>query len=111
MSAFKDMLAADVKGVFLSLDEFSDIHVINGKEMRCQVDNNEQIEREKRERAGFVDAASVYRNQKLIYVPAEDFGVLPKHGHIVIMDGRKYTVADAIDECGIYSITMEENRA
>lgn len=111
MSTFKEMVSADVKNVFLNLDEFSDIHVINGKEMPCQVDNNEQIEREKRSGGGHVDAAGVYRNQKLIYVPAGDFGVLPKQGHLVLMDGKRYLVADAVDEQGIYSITLEANRA
>ena len=107
MSAFKDMIAADVKGVFLNVDEFSDIHVVNGKEMPAQVDTNEQIEREKRMNQ---NADGVYLNQKLIYVAASDFGELPRQGSILKLDKETYRVSDAIDEDGIYSITIEANR-
>lgn len=108
MSAFKDVIAEDIHRTFLNTDEFSDIHMINGKEMPCQLDSNEQIEREKRMNQN-IDG--VYLNQKLIYVAALDYGPMPKQGSLVTMDGRKYRVADAIDEGGVYSITLEANRA
>lgn len=108
MSAFKDVIAEDIHRTFLNTDEFSDIHMINGKEMPCQLDSNEQIEREKRMNQN-IDG--VYLNQKLIYVAASDYGPMPKQGSLVTMDGRKYRVADAIDEGGVYSITLEANRA
>jgi hypothetical protein len=53
----------------------------------------------------------VYLQQKLIYVPAADFGPLPKQGTLLRFDKRTYTVADAIEEDGVYSITLEANRA
>ena len=108
MSAFKDVVAEDIHRTFLNTDEFSDIHMINGKEMPCQLDSNEQIEREKRMNQN-IDG--VYLNQKLIYVAASDYGPMPKQGSLVTMDGRKYRVADAIDEGGVYSITLEAVRA
>ena len=107
MSAFKEMVAADVKGVFLNLDEFSEIHKVNGVEMPVQVDNNEQIERQKRQTEV---SEGVFANQKLIYVSAEDFGPLPRLWSVLKFDGETYRVADAIDEDGIYSITIEANR-
>ena len=45
---FKEMLESDVHEVFMNVDEFSDMHMVNGKEMAVQIDSNEQIEREKR---------------------------------------------------------------
>lgn len=105
---FKDCIKSDVHGIFLNTDEFSDIHTINGKEMPVQVDTNEQIEREKRMNQN-VDG--VFTNQKLIYVSADDFGDIPKQGHIMNFDGRIYRVIDAVDEYGVYSITIEENRS
>ena len=108
MSAFKDIIADDVKGVFLNTEEFSDLHIVNGKEMPVQIDNNEQIEREKRF-AQNMDG--IYLNQKLIYVSAEEYGPLPKQGSLLTLDGKKYRVADAIDEYGVYTITLEANRA
>lgn len=107
MSSFKGMIAADVKGVFLNVDEFSDIHNVNGVDMPVQIDNNEQIERQKRQTEV---AEGIFKNQKLIYVSAEDFGPLPRLWSEFTLDGKTYRVADAIDEDGIYSITIEANR-
>ena len=108
MSAFKDIIARDVHQTFLNIDEFSDTHKVNGKNMPVQIDTNEQIEREKRMNQ---NADGIYMNQKLIYVAASDFGPMPKQGAILNLDGKIYRVADAVDEYGIYSITIEANKA
>lgn len=105
---FKDIIANDVHQTFLNIEEFSDMHIVNGAEMPVQIDSNEQIEREKRYSQN-IDG--MYLNQKLIYVAASDYGPLPKQGSMLTLDGRKYRVADAIDEYGVYSITLEANRA
>ena len=105
---FKEAIASDVHDVFLNTDEFSDTHMVNGVPMTVQVDENEQIEREKRFNQNM---DGLFTNQKLIYVAADEFGPLPKHGTILRLDNRTYTVADAIAEDGVYSITLEANRA
>jgi len=104
---FKECVSADITNTFLNTGEFSDVHVINGVEMPVQVDDNEQIEREKRINQNM---DGIYVNQKLIYVSASCFGALPKQGSIITMDKRVYRVADAISEDGVYSITLEANR-
>lgn len=106
--SFKELIQKDIGDVFLRVDEFADLHTINGKEMAVQVDSNEQVEREKRYNQNM---DGIYKNQKLIYVSAVDFGPLPKQGSLLTMDKRTFRVADAIDEDGIYSITLEANRA
>lgn len=108
MSRFKEIIAEDIHRTFLNLEEFSDLHSVNGKEMPVQIDTNEQIEREKRMGQN-VDG--IYVNQKLIYVAASDFGPMPKQGSILTLDKKTYRVADAVDEYGVYSITIEANRA
>lgn len=105
---FKDIIASDVHNVFLNEEEFSDAHMINGVSMPCQEDSNEQIEREKRMNQNM---DGLYTNQKLIYVAASDYGPLPKQGTLVTYDGRKYRIADAVSEDGVYSITLEANRS
>ena len=105
---FKEAIASDVHEVFLNTEEFSDTHLVNGVPMACQEDSNEQIEREKRMSQNM---DGIYLNQKLIYVAASDYGPLPKQGTIIRLDKRSYTVADAIEEDGVYSITLEATRA
>lgn len=65
---FKEIVKNDVRQVFMNLDEFSETHTINGKEMPVQIDSNEQIEREKRLNQNM---DGIYKNQKLIYVSAD----------------------------------------
>lgn len=108
MMSFKDIIADDVHGVFMNTEEFSETHTVNGIEMAVQIDSNEQIEREKRFNQHM---DGVYLNQKLIYVAASDFGPLPKQGSILTLDKRTYRVADVVSEDGVYSITIEANRA
>lgn len=108
MMTFKNIIRQDVHRTFLNPEEFSDIHMVNGEEMPVQIDSNEQIEREKRINQNM---DGIYKNQKLIYVSAERFGSLPKQGSLLYLDGRTYRVADAIEEDGVYSITLEANRA
>ena len=74
---FKDIIKRDVQQTFLNVDEFSEIHTVNGKPMAVQIDNNEQIEREKRY-SQHMDG--IYVKQVLMYVSAEDYGPLPKQG-------------------------------
>ena len=104
---FKEIIAADVHDVFMNTDEFSDMHMVNGVRMAVQIDSNEQIEREKRMNQHM---DGIYVNQKLIYVAASDFGNLPAQGSKLILDGKMYTVSDAVSEAGIYSITIEANK-
>ena len=104
---FKEQLAKDAGSVFLNPEEFGETHVVNGQEMVIIIDNNEQIEREKR--VGQSNGA-VYANQKLFYVAASDFGALPKQGSALMMDGERYLVDDAVSEGDIYSISIHANK-
>lgn len=104
----KETFEEDIKGVFFNLDEFSETRKINGVEMQVQIDDIEQIKREKKMKQNM---DGIYMNQKMIYVAAEDFGPLPKQGSLLTMDKRTFKVKEAIEEGGIYSITIEAARA
>ena len=109
---FKETIEADNKATFLNLFEFAETHNINGKAMACQIDNNEMIDREKRyqyKRSLYADG--VYLKEMLIYVRAEEFGPLPAVGRTLTFDKKIYTISDAIDEDGIYSLSLEANKS
>lgn len=108
---FKEQIAQDNTNIFLNLDEFADMHSVNKKRMRVLFDSNEMIDREKRyqyKRSLYADG--VYLKELLIYVRKEDFGELPPVGRTLLLDGKTYIISDAIDEDGIYSITLEANK-
>lgn len=108
---FKEQIAKDNRTVFMNIDEFGDIHNVNGKDMTVLIDNNELVDREKRyQYRHSLYADGVYLKELLIYVHAEDFGPLPSIGRIVTFDNKTYIVSDAINEDGIYSLCLEANK-
>ena len=105
--SFKEVMKDDVNNTFMNVDEFADMHTVDGKEIPVLVDDNEIIEREKKMKSNM---DGVYVKQKLIYVKADDFGSLPAIGRQIVFDGKRYMVTDSTDEGGVYTITMEANR-
>ena len=47
---FKEQIAKDNVQVFMNIDEFGELHTVNGVEMPVIIDNNELVDREKRYR-------------------------------------------------------------
>ena len=47
---FKEMVAEDCTEVFLNLNEFASLHLVDGREMAIQIDDSEVTEREKKQK-------------------------------------------------------------
>lgn len=102
---FKEIAYNDISTVFLNPDEFGEEHVVDGRAMNIVMDNVEIIERSKKQsEAGRIDG--VFKRELLFYVSRSDFGPMPAQGRILTLDGRKYIVSDAVEEGGVYSITV-----
>ena len=106
MSAFKEMVKEDIKGVFLDFEMFGEKHQVAGKEMVIIRDDTESRNRNEQ----YLDNRAVYNKRILFYVAAEDMGSLPPLGMRIDVDGRNYKVLQAEQEDGIYSIMAEEFR-
>ena len=105
MSSFKDIIESDCSDVFLNTQEFSDVHTINGVEFKCQVDDYEQISREKRYQYNrSLHGDGIFLREAMIYVNG-----LPRVGAKLILDGDMYLVSDTQDEYGIISISLGSN--
>ncbi|MDO4285178.1 MAG: hypothetical protein Q4C60_07550 [Eubacteriales bacterium] len=109
MSAFKDMIEQDNRQVFMNFEEFGEVHNVGGKDLVVIIDNNEQIEREKRYQN--VTQEGLYRKQLLFYALRCEIGFLPAPGRSLTFDGKPYIVTDALDEDGILSISLEAVRS
>ena len=102
---FKEIVYNDISTVFLNPEEFGEEHVVDGRAMNIVMDNVEIIERSKKQsEAGRIDG--VFKRELLFYVSRSDFGPMPAQGRILTLDGRKYIVSDAVEEGGVYSITI-----
>lgn len=107
MSLFKDQLTRDVENVFLNVDEFSEIHNIDGTDMKVIIDTNELIERQQSATAG----DGIFSDHILIYVSVAEYGTKPKQGKLLVLDSKKtYRIVKCIDEGGIYSMELEANK-
>ncbi len=91
--SFKDILKNDLENTFFLAEEFAERHTINGKEMDVLFDG-------------------IYTADLLLYVKVQDFGVPPKVGALLILDGSKtYRVKEVTEEMGVYAIALGANRA
>lgn len=107
---FKDIVREDIQKIFIVPEEFGAVHQINDRRIPIVIDDNEMIEREKR--TPMMDGAEgIYKRQLLFYVAASEFGPLPAVGRTLTLDGRPYQITDAINEDGIYSISLKAVRA
>lgn len=104
LNNFKEMLIEDNEMIF-DLEELAEIHSINGRKMRVIIDEKELLEREKKE--GVQEREGIYKRKILLYVIAMEFGPLPAANSILDFDGRLYRVIKAMNEDGIYAITLE----
>lgn len=110
---FKELIQEDNAEVFINPEEFGEEHVVGGRRMTIVIDDNEMIEREKRmSGSGMEDyRQGMYLKELLFYVLADEFGQLPAVGRSLELDGKRYIVTDAVDECGIYSISLKAVRS
>ena len=106
--SLKNILQEDLDAVFFDLDEFAEIHTVNGKEMHIIIDGNELGERKASDGKHF---DGVHSSTVLMYVKAEEYGARPKVGSMIVLDEKHYKVTDVVDEGGVYSITMGAARS
>lgn len=104
---FKDLIRMDNDNVFLNPEEFGEEHIVGGRRMMIIIDNNEMVEREKRRVEAEIYRNGIYKKQILFYVSALKFGALPAVGKALTLDKEMYLITDAINEDGIYSISLE----
>lgn len=103
MSAFKDALLDDIHTTFLDIDEFADMHVIDGRKMPALIDNTQSIERSHRFNQSVEGAGAA---QTLLQVAASDFGAFPTRGVTINLDGLDYVLTNAVDEDGMFVLTL-----
>lgn len=103
MSAFKDLIQKDILNVFMNEEEFTEIAVVDGKQMHVQFDKNELNDR----KPSADNSDGLYTGLMLVYIPVSEYGPMPKIGKLITIDKKQYQIRDCINEDGIYSMTIE----
>ena len=105
--SFKDQIKQDLSDVFLNLDEFADLHRIEGKEVPVVIDSDIMAKLSKigDNRIHGMDEADM-----VIMGKASDLPENLYPGRLLNLDGREVIVVTTTSEMGLVQIAVRQNR-
>lgn len=105
--SFKDQIKQDLSDVFLNLDEFADLHRIEGKEVPVIIDSDIMAKLSKigDNRIHGMDEADM-----VIMGKASDLPENLDPGRLLNLDGREVIVVTTTSEMGLVQIAVRQNR-
>lgn len=105
--SFKDQIKQDLSDVFLNLDEFADLHRIEGKEVPVVIDSDIMAKLSKigDNRIHGTDEADM-----VIMGKASDLPENLDPGRLLNLDGREVIVVTTTSEMGLVQIAVRQNR-
>jgi len=101
--SFKDMVQQD-RGIFLNIDEFGEVHRVEGQNITVVIDDNTL-----RERQGGAEVG-VAESSLLLFAYVEDLPPRREAGESINVDGREYIVDDWSEDMGIAQVALGQNR-
>lgn len=101
--SFKDMIQAD-RSIFLNIDEFGELHKVEGKNITVIIDDNKLIERQGGAEVGVAESSL------LLFAYVEDLPPRREAGESINVDGREYIVDDWSEDMGVAQIALGQNR-
>lgn len=105
--SFKDQIKQDLSDIFLNLDEFADLHRIEGKEVPVVIDSDIMAKLSKigDNRIHGMDEADM-----IIMGKASDLLENLDPGRLLNLDGREVIVVTTTSEMGLVQIAVRQNR-
>lgn len=105
--SFKDQIKQDLSDFFLNLDEFADLHRIEGKEVPVVIDSDmlEKLSKIGDNRIHGMDEADM-----VIMGKASDLPENLDPGRLLNLDGREVIVVTTTSEMGLVQIAVRQNR-
>lgn len=105
--SFKDQIKQDLSDIFLNLDEFADLHRIEGKEVPVVIDSDIMAKLSKigDNRIHGMDEADM-----VIMGKASDLPENLDPGRLLNLDGREVLVVTTTSEMGLVQIAVRQNR-
>ena len=104
MSAFKGMVARDLDAVFLNVDEFAELHMVEGKEIPVVMDDDRLTTLKKGQILGLVEA------DMLLMGKVSDFPADMEPGRLLNVDGRELIVSKSSRDMGLIEAALRQNR-
>jgi hypothetical protein len=99
---FKDEITNDIDNVFLELEEFAETHLVDGKEIRCVLDDEALKTRQGSAEIG-IDESTL-----LLFAKIEDLPKRKKGGFLKV-DHKIYIIDDWKVNFGMAEIALHQN--
>ena len=101
MRSFKEQMEKDFDRTFFNLDEFGEIHDIDGNQIPVVVDNETLVQLNLGKTA---DSDGIFQDNRMFFVQK-------KHliGQIMEFDGETYQVGNVLEDLGGYTIILRGN--
>lgn len=108
MRTFAEQLEKDFTDTFFCINEFAQLHSIDGKQIPVVVDNDTLL-------ALNLDKDShsdgVYEDAKLLFIQKKDLESEPIVGQIMEFDGEDYPIGKVLEDFGGYTIILRGNQS
>ncbi|WP_346991814.1 hypothetical protein [Agathobacter rectalis] len=105
--SFKDQIKQDLADIFLNLDEFADLHRIEGKEVPVVIDSDIMA---KLSKIGDNRIHGMNEADMVIMGKASDLPENLDPGRLLNLDGREVIVVTTTSEMGLVQIAVRQNR-
>lgn len=105
--SFKDQIKQDLSDIFLNLDEFADLHRIEGKEVPVVIDSDIMA---KLSKIGDNGIHGMDEADMVIMGKASDLPENLDPGRLLNLDGREVIVVTTTSEMGLVQIAVRQNR-
>ena len=101
---FKEQVLQDLDNVFLNLDEFAELHRVEGVQIAVVVDSDQLNKLKKGQIIGLIEA------DMLLMGRAVDFPPNLEPGRLLNVDGRELIVANSGKDMGMVEVALRQNR-
>lgn len=103
--SFKDEILKDLDTVFLNLDEFAELHRVEGKQIAVIIDSDQLNKLKQGQILGLVEA------DMLLMGKESDLPANLDPGRLLNVDGREYIVGESGKDMGLAEVALRQNRA
>ena len=103
MRSFKDQLEKDFDSTFFNMNEFAELHNIDGKEVPVVVDNDTLLALNLGKNA---DSDGIFEDAKLFFILKKYLDSEPVIGQIMDFDGESYPIGNILEDFGGYTIIL-----
>lgn len=101
--SFKEQILKDLDSVFLNLDEFAELHRVEGVQIAVVVDNDQLNKLKKGQILGLVEADMLLMGREV------DFPANLEPGRLLNVDGREMLVANSGKDMGLVEVALRQN--